>query len=162
MNDSKSQIGYRNSLDIVNYILKKGSEEGLDFTPMQMIKLVYLANGWFMAHNGDSSTPLIRDRVEAWKYGPVIPLVYHAVKQFRSSPITGTILGGDKDGAHLTDKEKKIINAIVKHYGRESGGTLSSLTHQRGTPWDEVYDGTDYVEIPKDVIFKHFKKMLEK
>lgn len=35
--------------------------------------------------------PLIRDDVQAWKYGPVIPQVYHAgaVKDYRGRPVYG-------------------------------------------------------------------------
>ena len=43
-------------------------EQGRDITVMQLLKLIYIANGWSWALLGKQ---LVRDPVEAWQYGPV-------------------------------------------------------------------------------------------
>ena len=131
---------------------------------MQMIKLVYLAHGWFMAYHNDDEknlVPLIKEHVEAWRYGPVIPLVYYAVKEFYSSPIKGPILGGDEEGRNLSETEKDVIDVIIKTYGDMNGIDLSNLTHQPNTPWYKTYRGIPYKVIPNETIFKHFKILLK-
>ncbi len=40
-----------------------------------MLKLVYIAHGWTLAL---LDRPLIMSTIEAWRYGPVIPVLYDA------------------------------------------------------------------------------------
>ena len=61
---------------IANYFLWRAWEEGVEVTPLKLIKLVYIAYGWNLVLNKDRPK-LFEERIEAWKYGPVIPSVYH-------------------------------------------------------------------------------------
>lgn len=58
---------------IANFFVKKAQEEQIPLTLMKIIKLVYIAHGWHLAHK---KSPLISEPVEAWPYGPVVPSVY--------------------------------------------------------------------------------------
>ena len=97
---------------------------------MQVLKLVYIAHGWNLGLNAQ---PLVNEDIEAWQYGPVIPSLYHKYKQYGSNPIQDF-------PAEIADdfnaKEKIIIDQVWKGYGNRTGISLSSLTHQPGTPWD--------------------------
>ena len=53
-------------------------------TPMHVLKLAYLCHGWMLGVFGRG---LIAEPAEAWRYGPVIPTVYHTYKSFRGEPI---------------------------------------------------------------------------
>src|SRR5215510_7158653 len=70
---------------------------GQPLTPMKLQKLVYFAHGWSLALTG---VPLIKDAVEAWRYGPVIPALYHEFKHNGARPITdrATCLTRASDG----------------------------------------------------------------
>ena len=163
-NISKEKIGNRNPIDVANYILKKGAELGKQFTPMQIIKLVYIAHGWFMAFYNDDAkkiVPLINGHVEAWKYGPVIPRLYRAVKQFKASPIESPIPGGSAGENDLSETEKEVIDIIVNDYSDMDGSQLSNLTHKAGTPWANVKEEIPYEIIPNRDIFDHYKKKLD-
>ena len=71
---------------VANYLIEaKSKEGGTPPTPMQLLKLVYIAHGWNLAIN---DRPLINDRVEAWRYGPVIPKIYQDLKQWGNTPVT--------------------------------------------------------------------------
>jgi uncharacterized phage-associated protein len=59
---------------VANYFLEKGKREGVGLTPMQLIKLVYFAYGWSLAI---FDRPLIDERLQAWRFGPAIPSLYH-------------------------------------------------------------------------------------
>ena len=48
-----------------------------DISPMKLQKLVYYAHAWHLAFLGQ---PLIREEVQAWKFGPVIPDVYFNIQ----------------------------------------------------------------------------------
>jgi uncharacterized phage-associated protein len=89
MRMSKSAVNFDRSVAhdpraIANHILRLRSEEGKSLTIMQLIKLVYFADGWSMELLGK---PLSRDNAQAWKFGPVYPTVYSAFKHFGSSAV---------------------------------------------------------------------------
>lgn len=77
------------------------------------------------------------DDIEAWKYGPVIPNLYKAIRHYRGNPVTTPImlLNGEKDNA--TEDQSKVIEFVYRRYGHLDGISLSALTHQANTPWYE-------------------------
>ena len=73
---------------IGNEFIRLAAAHGRRITPMQAIKLTYIAHGWHLAMTG---RPLLRDQVQAWKFGPVLPELYHALKAYGNGPITEPI-----------------------------------------------------------------------
>ncbi|MDQ6665177.1 MAG: DUF4065 domain-containing protein, partial [Acidobacteriota bacterium] len=72
------------ALAVANYFLDCARKDGRELDPMGIQKLVFFAHGWHLALVG---SPLIEQRVEAWEYGPVIPDIYHAFKEFGAGAI---------------------------------------------------------------------------
>jgi uncharacterized phage-associated protein len=155
-------------LAVSNYFLDQAEREGRSLTHMQLQKLVYIAHGWHLAITGG---PLIYERVEAWPYGPVIPDLYHQLKQFGSGPVSERAMTVDledwvpvpysleRDG--VSPETVDILDHVWREYGRYSGIELSSLTHQPGTPWDRLSrqsaDGPARGRvIPDDMIRKYY------
>lgn len=150
-----------NALLIANKLIegaKKNNEAS--FTPMQLIKMVYIAHGWMLGLFG---RPLIRQSVEAWKYGPVVPDVYYAIKHYRNNPVKEYI-GGVANEA-FDDYELELIDKIREVYGGFSGVKLSAITHETGTPWNQVVlDRKTFgrgVVIPNSLIEKYYKNRVE-
>lgn len=122
---------------------------------MQMLKLVYIAHGWRLGLYGK---PLINDEIQAWRYGPVIPRLYDAVRVYKSSPITKKIKA--PKGDVLNRNENSIVEQVFEIYGNLSGPALSRLTHAAGTPWDLSYEPEEFgVEIPNDIIEDHYERL---
>ncbi|PPB87197.1 Panacea domain-containing protein [Acinetobacter soli] len=148
------------ALQVANKIIAKGSELGKQYTPMQLIKLTYIAHGWMLGLFNES---LFDDKVEAWKFGPVIPELYHQIKSYRNNPITAPI--PDVGESEFKENELRVIDYVLKAYENFDGVDLSRITHATGTPWDDTYfhDGGWYenVEIPTVLIQKHYKKLYE-
>ena len=144
------------SHNIADEILGLATNDTNSLTPMQLLKLVYISHGWML---GLYSVPLISNRVEAWKYGPVIPDLYHSIKGFRDSPVL-TDLKRDNGGRDLLGVETDLIEQVYKAYGRFSGIKLSRMTHRPGTPWHRVYkDGVGGILIPNDIIEEHYRTL---
>lgn len=142
-----------------NYFIEQARSEGRCITPMQAIKLVYFAHAYTLAI---LDRPLIDDHVEAWKFGAVIPSLYHSLKQFGSDPITAPIL--DKKKVDYTDwlmnspeelakeypkaifhtnfskEEKEVMNSIWALYKDKDAFELSAIIHQPNTPWTQVWE----------------------
>lgn len=141
---------------IANRILDLADAAGDTVTPMQLLKLVYISHGWMLGLYG---VPLITDRIEAWKYGPVIPRVYHEVKGYRDQPVTGrlSVRVGQDD---LLPIEEQVLRQTYDHYGSMSGIKLSSLTHKPGTPWAETWtEGCMGTVISNDLIEEYYTRL---
>src|SRR5439155_19093596 len=111
---------------VANYFIRKAALTKMPLTPMKLIKLVYLAHGWHLALTGRS---LIREPVEAWKFGPMIESLYHAFKRYGNSPIPPEAA----TDAELKDGDgnvKRILDKVWDSYSKYTAAQLSTLTHQ--------------------------------
>jgi len=114
---------------IANWFIQKFKDEGQSLTITKLLKLVYLAHGWYMGVTGE---PLVRNRIEAWQYGPVIPDLY---KTFRSQAIIQNEV--ECPGIEIENSRhvKSVLDAVYKNYNKMSAKELSDLTHETGSPW---------------------------
>lgn len=143
-------------LTVADAILKIAKAEGVSLTPMQLVKLTYIAHGWSL---GLRNKDLFRNRIEAWQYGPVIPDLYHATKSYGRNPIPLDAIGEPNDIKVLPDDEK-FIKQVFKKYGHLDGMSLSYITHKAGTPWTQVYSPDKRnIEIPDELIAKHYGEL---
>jgi uncharacterized phage-associated protein len=122
------------SVVVANRLLEKARAAGDTLTPMQLIKLVFLCHGWMLGLYG---RPLVRESVQAWKYGPVIPELYREVRKFRSNAIVPPL--GSQSAVSLHPLEDDLIDQVYRLYGRYDGITLSNITHESGSPWDRTW-----------------------
>lgn len=146
----------KSSLAVANRFLELAKNKGDTLTPMQLLKLVYIAHGWMLGLYG---RPLIKDEVQAWQYGPVIPSLYKAVKSYRSQPVVGPLPTRGSNDA-LDADEQNIIDQVFDLYGNYSGPALSRITHAAGTPWSMTYEPKTFgIEISNDLIEDHYQKL---
>lgn len=147
------------SRTIANRFLRLAAQDANTLTPMELLKLVYIAHGWQLGLTGQ---PLIKDTVEAWQYGPVIPRLYEYVRHYRGKPVDQTLptpIANDP----LTPDEDALIADVYRRYARKGGLTLSKLTHASGTPWSQVYeDGTFGRAIPNAMIGAYYEDLAAK
>jgi uncharacterized phage-associated protein len=143
------------SRTVANRFLKRGKADGRPLTPMQLLKLVYIAHGWMLGLYGRA---LIDDEVQAWQFGPVIPTLYNGMRQYGASPVT-RYLSAPPD-TELDEEEEDIVRQVYDVYGNRTGPALSRLTHATGTPWQTVYaPGKFGVVIPTDLIKDHYERL---
>lgn len=147
------------SIAVANELIRLGMQDGKYFTPMQLLKLTYIAHGW---HLGFFDTPLTDDDIEAWKYGPVIPNLYRAIKQYGGNQISTLIQLLQGEISTLTDEQAKIIKFTYQRYGHLTGVQLSALTHEIGTPWHEFFNPVTWGrKIPDAIIKTHYQVKLD-
>lgn len=117
------------ALAVAQYILKRRQNAGAGLTPLQLTKLTYIAHGHMLARY---MRPLYDEQVQAWPYGPMIPSVYRAVREFGSRFIDIV------PGAPVVDfdeREIDIMDRVADSYGCFDGVVLSEAMHHPGTPW---------------------------
>jgi uncharacterized phage-associated protein len=145
---------------VANEILSYGRSTAKQFTVMQIIKLVYLAQGWSLAL---LDRPIVRQTVQAWQYGPVYPHIYKALSGCGSAPVKGLIVDRSTGLPYIDEfsgEELQLIHDVVDGYGDMHAFQLSNLMHQPGTPWTEIFEGVGpYSDIPNELIQRHFKTL---
>lgn len=99
-------------------------------THLKLQKLVYYAQGFYLAIYNQEENPLFGERIEAWVHGPVCPALYNNFRSFGYSVIPKV----EEEPQGLTDQEKSILRIVWQVYGSYSGEDLERFTHQE-EPW---------------------------
>ena len=125
-------------------------------TPMQLIKLAYIANGYMLGLHGKT---LFDEKVQAWRYGPVIPSIYKAVRNFGGNKIENL---DDVEKGDFTKEEQEVMELVARIYGKYDGITLSSATHKPETPWSLTWkQNKSNAPISDDLIENFYKGILQ-
>ncbi|MBC8082638.1 MAG: SocA family protein [Hymenobacter sp.] len=130
-----------NAVAVANYFVRKSLDSGIPVTPMKLVKLVYVAHGWYLGLTGE---PLIAEGVQAWKYGPVVPTVYANFKVHGGNPITAPagMLSENGQSIYYSINSPELVAFLDKiwdEYKDYSAVELSALTHQEQTPWFDAW-----------------------
>ena len=158
---------------IANYFLRKAKHENTEdsMTPMKLLKLVYYAHGFYA---GIYNEPLISNKIEAWRYGPVIPELYENIKHYGLRPVDEPVQRYDVDFDvwnpydEPTDKDTLgFLDEVWESYGGLTGIQLSNLSHDREGPWYRVREEKrnssgaipNHLEIPYDYIKEYFSNL---
>lgn len=146
---------------VANEFIRVAAGKQQSLTPLQLMKLVYIAHGWSLAIR---QQPLIREEIQAWRYGPVIPHLYHLIKRWGRGAISETLNSGyTRTPPHITSTEvRSFINEVFERYGWLSGPALSNLTHMPGTPWHRTFVDGQNRRISQALIAEHYRELLNR
>lgn len=150
------------ALAIANDLISRyGYMDGIDHMKLQ--KLVYLVHGWWLAYHNE---PVFSERPEVWRYGPVFPGLYHALKGFGDHPIRSPQREAPFEAPPSVDdndeETRGLIDWVWSRYGDYSGVRLSDITHEGGTPWrtlavEHKYRVPTNLVIPDALIKEYFR-----
>lgn len=159
------------SASIANSFLKLAFASKSKVSPMKIQKLVYLAHGYSLALR---ETPLVDELFEAWRFGPVLPSLYHAFKGYGDNPISSYIKNSGYDFLFTQNVDPiitdltviEVISFVWDNYGQMDPLELSDWTHEKGAPWDTVINEKGFKfknqSIDNQLIKEYFKNhMLE-
>lgn len=149
---------------VANKLMEIADREGPDrsFTPMQLLKLVYLCHAWMLGLYG---RPLLNESVEAWRYGPVVRSLHDAIRHYRDKPVAHRIrsLSAKNLNETFSAEEESIIRQVNAQYGHLDGITLSRMTHMPGSPWHVTwYSRGKHLVISNDLIEHFYKEKYER
>jgi uncharacterized phage-associated protein len=149
------------AVDIAKYLISKAKEEADGEThvisPLKLQKILYYTQGWYLGMYGE---PLFSENIYAWKYGPVVQEIYQKYKSFGSENLAinptvdlSFIIGDGSIKNHLD----KVWNT----YKSDTAEKLVTRTHN-SEPWLEAFKNPFNDVIEKDVMTRHFLKLLKK
>lgn len=149
---------------VANFFLDRASQEGRAITPMQLLKLVYIAHGWHLGYYG---SPLINEQVQAWRHGPVIHSLYKQLKQYGSGAVSAPVSTGAFPWAResISPQAEQLLESVWKNYSGFSGVQLSNMTHMEDTPWSIAWHQQGgksmyFAPITDDLIEAHYKRRI--
>jgi uncharacterized phage-associated protein len=146
------------AIAVSNWLIAKNGDDPRELTPLKLQKILYFAQGW---HLGYHSVPLFEDPIEAWKYGPVVSSVYFALKprprnEVIKEPIEGHFIDGDTYSLGFPTMKfpegnnEKFMDSIWKTYSPKQPWELVSITHLKGSPWQQVFTAAGNREFDAD------------
>lgn len=153
---------------IANYFLWLAKEDGIkDMTTMKLIKLVYFGYAWYYAL---FNKKLFSEKIEAWRYGPVIPSIYHEFKRFNSKPIDSFSINYSLATEEITypivrsdDADiVQLLSAVWKVYRKKNGFELSEITHESNSPWHHAYEQGENTPLRDEQIKERAKEAISK
>ena len=137
------------ALEVANYVVKYSNEKNMPISNLKLQKLMYFVQAEFLVETGE---PCFSEEIEAWDFGPVIPVVYRKYRVYGSANIP--YFGGDLLSMIAPNDKERIIE-MIKQCAKYSASKLVEITHKQ-TPWIESYSPYHNNVIPKDKIRAFF------
>lgn len=140
------------AIDIAKYIICYANENDVNVTNLKLQKLLYYAQAWYLVNFGK---PLFDEKIEAWQFGPVVPVVYNEFKSFGKNPIEI-----ENESCQKIISEPECINYLdefCNHFLKFSAADLVSMTHNED-PWIEAF-GSSNNEISIDRMKQYYSAM---
>ncbi len=118
------------ALEVAKYVINHEHKERRPITNLRLQKLLYFVQAKVLVETGE---PCFEDEMQAWEYGPVVPIVYEAYKKYGNLPII--------EEQQITEKIKASIQnnigEILNYFGSTPTFGLVQITHGQ-TPWIEA------------------------
>lgn len=127
------------SMDIADYFVQSSINQGIEINNLKLQKLLY----YFYAKNlVENKGNIFDEKFEKWQYGPVLPTVYHAYKQFEGADIkevpnryvfndlTGEFEKSSFDESKLHEDLRKCIDSFVSRLKNYDAFDLVERTHK--------------------------------
>ena len=148
------------------YLITKFNNAGKDITNLQVQKLMYFFEAYYMnVYNVDK---VYDCSFCAWAFGPVAIPLYKKFKKFGNDKIE---LNDEEiaEGNTISTKSKSLLDIIYNAFKETSPMRLVELTHMPDSPWTEVWEKNgkkvgygDNTHIDKEKSKTWFRKTFEK
>ncbi|NUQ82954.1 MAG: SocA family protein [Bacteroidetes bacterium] len=162
-----------NPIQIANFFILKAKEENIKVGHLKLQKLLYYAYGWYLAVKGSAQSQLFSEPIQAWKYGPVVPSIYHECKSYGDEIITeplkkkphfANIYGYTEVDPPTDAEDVEFLEKVWRTYKNFTGFQLSDATHSEGSPWHIATEGGTKVRFGQDIddnlIYDYFRERL--
>ncbi|MDR1515148.1 MAG: DUF4065 domain-containing protein [Synergistaceae bacterium] len=130
-----------NVSDLAKYLLylnkkeaeQAGDEAASDIDPMKLQKLLYYCQGYSLGITGRA---LFDEKIEAWKYGPVVRTVYKEYQGYKGSCIPlDLVTSAPEVDAYVSH----IAELVMRDKGQYSATALMKMTHKEPV-WQDAWN----------------------
>lgn len=135
-----------NATDIAMYVVNLCTLNGTPVSNLQLQKILYYIQINFFRRMGEAA---FKDTIEAWKYGPVVPVVYSEFERYGAAKICKLYSGVNKI---FSIEERMLIERVVNACTSISPWELVDKSHRVGGPWAMKYQDGRKNKIPVELI----------
>lgn len=115
-----------NAIELSKYIVTKCLNDQKPISNLQLQKILYYIQKEFLK----SGEYAFYDDIEAWQFGPVVPVVYYHFCGYGSMSI---------DSIYDTDIKNTLVDKIVVEKRELNPWDMVNETHKEGGAWDTTY-----------------------
>lgn len=149
-------MNYLAARHVALYLIWAAVERGKPITNLELLKLLFYAQGWFLALY---DRPLFREKIRAWKQGPVISSIYGEFKHNGRHPII--TIG---ESPNIAGPIKRHLDYVLEVLGDCGAFFLKRMTHSED-PWKNARaeyapDDPSNVEIPVEEMKIYFTELI--
>jgi len=132
-----------NSWDLGHIVTHYVNQKGDTVSHKKLQKLLYYVEAW---HLVNFKTPILEENFEAWVHGPVVPELYHKLKEFGFNNLQ--VINDEFDTVDeeiqaiiersaISSEQIELIESILSRYGSLTSFELELLSHNEA-PWVEA------------------------
>ncbi len=114
---------------VANTLLRMGDRMGEPLTNMKLQKILYYEQGYHLAF---FDTPLFKEDIYAWFYGPAVPCVYEKYKDYEIGMISYDETDGEVE--FKDNRERVVFRNVFEALAAYSAIGLTHMTRSE-TPW---------------------------
>lgn len=154
-------------LDVSRYIISYSNKMDYGISNLKLQKVLYFCQAYFLIQTGH---PCFNEKIEAWDFGPVVPVAYKEFKKFAGMDIptmySHIVFNGNEffSGIERVDfkeicisnDDRTLIDKVVDKFSEYSSTDMVKLT-QHQTPWIDAINSYQSNEITNKSIFEYFK-----
>ncbi|WP_377156562.1 Panacea domain-containing protein [Roseateles sp. UC29_93] len=150
---------------VANAVLHRAKQRRIFVNHLKLQKLVFFTHAWSLALH---DAPVVEERPEAWRYGPVFDSLFHRLRPQQGRPITAFLKTVDEGrNAYVTlmpafedEAFWDVLDQVMDRYGHLSADQLSALGHERGGAWEQTREAKQAV-IPDDRLRQFYRGKLQ-
>ena len=118
-------------LDVARYVIARSNRAGA-ISNLKLQKVLYFIQAEFLVVQ---NMPCFAEQIEAWDFGPVVPVVYYRYRIYGGAAIP---LLQDDGFCPFNRRDKKLADGVIDECAKYSAAGLTDIVH-RQTPWREAY-----------------------
>lgn len=138
------------AIEIAKYIISYCIKNNMPISNLKLQKILYFVQAEFLV---TKNKPCFYEDIEAWDFGPVIPVVYHKYEIFGSANFPYNI--DCTINTIIANKDIELINEIIDITAPYSSPQLVSVT-QKQSPWLQAYYTLTHNHIISNESIKEF------
>lgn len=124
-------------LDVARYVVARSNRAGA-ISNLKLQKVLYFIQAEFLVVQ---NAPCFAEQIEAWDFGPVVPVVYYRYRIYGGAAIP---LLHDDGLCPFNKRDKKLADGVIDECAKYSAAGLTDIVH-RQTPWREAYCRRDII-----------------
>jgi len=153
-------------LNVCRYAINYSNDNSIGISNLKLQKILYFIQAYFLITG--VGEPCFSEEIEAWDFGPVVPVAYHEYKQYGATNIPKIFTYVEYDPNNMWNAERKLynssnistddkhrINTVINEFANYSATYLVTLTH-RQSPWQNAYRKGSNRVISVDSIREYF------